>query len=161
MAGASCWAIWHDFIIEQPITIGFLQTPLLRSFSCSVQWWYVTNGVVNLQSAIMDALQLCLGASARATGHTFKLEDFIQTGSPTATVAVTLWNPPGDPYEGATLGPTLTIERALRRPTNPKNSATSTWCIRDHFGNKVCANRQTAWQAMQACGLLEGYEALL
>ena len=37
MAGASCWATCPDFIKEQPITIGFLQSTLLRSFSCSVQ----------------------------------------------------------------------------------------------------------------------------
>ncbi len=49
-----------------------------------------TNG--SGKSAVLQALQVCLGASARSTGRSASLGNFIRTGAHEARVQVTLWN---------------------------------------------------------------------
>lgn len=51
------------------------------------------------KSAIVHALQFCLGASARQTGRGAALKDFVRHGANSCRAAVTLWNtgaPPGN-----------------------------------------------------------------
>ncbi len=52
-----------------------------------------TNG--SGKSAVLQALQICLGATARSTGRSANLSNFIRTGANEARVQVTLWNTGG------------------------------------------------------------------
>jgi chromosome segregation ATPase len=47
------------------------------------------------KSAVLQALQICLGATARSTGRSTSLSNFIRTGATEARVQVTLWNTGG------------------------------------------------------------------
>lgn len=60
------------------------------SFGTHVNVISGTNG--SGKSAVMQALQCCLGASARSTGRATNLAGFIKTGAHEAKVRVTVWN---------------------------------------------------------------------
>ncbi|KAK9833815.1 hypothetical protein WJX74_006745 [Apatococcus lobatus] len=65
------------------------------------------------KSAIMQALQVCLGASARDTGAAASIKSFIKTGMAEATACVTLWNEGEDAYRPHDFGHTIEIERRI------------------------------------------------
>ena len=44
------------------------------------------------KSAIVHALQFCLGASAKQTGRGNALKEFVRNGATSCCVSVTLWN---------------------------------------------------------------------
>ncbi len=49
-----------------------------------------TNG--SGKSAVLQGMQVCLGASARSTGRSASQANFIRTGAYEARVQITLWN---------------------------------------------------------------------
>lgn len=70
-----------------------------------------TNG--SGKSAVLQALQACLGASARETGRGTNLAGFIRSGAPDAKVAVTLWNTGSDAFRPEQYGKQITVERKI------------------------------------------------
>jgi hypothetical protein len=68
------------------------------------------------KSAVLQALQICLGATARETGRGRSLRELIRTGCDEARLAVTLWNTGGDAYRPDELGDWVTIERVIKVP---------------------------------------------
>lgn len=54
------------------------------------------------KSAVMQALQVCLGATARETGRAKKLAGHIRDKQEEARVRVTLWNTGVDAYQPET-----------------------------------------------------------
>ncbi|KAK9825695.1 hypothetical protein WJX81_005604 [Elliptochloris bilobata] len=82
------------------------------------------------KSAVMSALQACLGASKKQLGAD-KFGDVVKTGSSSALAAVTLWNQGEDAYKPDLYGPTITVERRI--------SATghTSWFLKDHNGRKA------------------------
>ncbi len=70
-----------------------LPPPTARPFVTLVSG---TNG--SGKSAVVQALQACLGASARNTGRATSVAQFIRTGAAAARVEVTLFNTGPDAY---------------------------------------------------------------
>lgn len=93
------------------------------------------------KSAIVQALQCCLGVRAGQTGRFRRAADFVQTTKRHASAAVTLWNEGPDAWHPQALGPQLTLERQLRQSGhNPCTGAptfSSEFIIRDAAGRKV------------------------
>jgi chromosome segregation ATPase len=67
------------------------------------------------KSAILAAIQICLGASARRTNRGRNLKDFFRKGSngQCAKVRVTVLNGGDDGYMKAVYGDTITVERTI------------------------------------------------
>lgn len=85
------------------------------------------------KSAALQALQFCLGVSARNTGRATSAKQLVRTGASYMLAAVTLWNTGGDAYLPGYYGPHITIERKVSAATG-----VSTWTIRKSDGTKVC-----------------------
>lgn len=64
-----------------------------------------------------QALQCCLGVSARSTGRSNNLAGLIRTGCTEAKVRVTLWNTGDDAFQPTVYGDRITIERIIK-PNN-------------------------------------------
>ena len=84
------------------------------------------------KSAILQAMQFCLGVTARNTGRATSAKQFILTGASHAKASITLWNTGDDAYMPAEYGPTITIEREVRASTGA-----CTFTIKKHDGSKV------------------------
>ena len=52
------------------------------------------------KSAIVHALQFCLGATAKQAGRGAALKDFVRYGSSSCCASVTLWNTGAPPVQG-------------------------------------------------------------
>ncbi|KXZ52761.1 hypothetical protein GPECTOR_8g151 [Gonium pectorale] len=66
------------------------------------------------KSAIMQALMLCLGLTARNTGRGANATSFIRTGANDAKVQVTIWNTGVEAFRPDVFGNRITVERVLR-----------------------------------------------
>ena len=66
--------------------------------ACSTHVTLVSGTNGSGKSAVMQALQVCLGVSARNTGRAPSLHHFIRTGADAAKVQVTLWNTGADAF---------------------------------------------------------------
>jgi structural maintenance of chromosomes protein 6 len=74
---------------------------------------FITGANGSGKSAIVAAVQICLGASPRHTQRGTKYVDFIQRGcTGNAEVSVTLLNTP-DGYEYEAYGKAITVKRTL------------------------------------------------
>eukprot|EP00798_Chlamydomonas_sp_ICE-L_P000171 gene171-1694_t len=88
------------------------------------------------KSAIMQALQICLGCSAKETGRAKSFVEFIKTGEPEAKILVTLYNTGSEAYMPASYGSVITIERRLTRNScNP-------FKLLDQMGKMVTNKRE-------------------
>jgi hypothetical protein len=65
------------------------------------------------KSAVLQALQICLGATARETGRGKNLRELIRSGADEARLSVTLWNTGADAYQHDRLGDWVSIERRV------------------------------------------------
>ncbi|KAI8477371.1 MAG: P-loop containing nucleoside triphosphate hydrolase protein [Monoraphidium minutum] len=106
---------------------GHVKSVKLQNFMCHQNFEMEFSSHVNFisgdngsgKSATLQALQICLGATARETGRGTNLRSLIMTGKPEAKLAVTLWNTggkntAGDAYMHDRLGDWVTIERTIR-----------------------------------------------
>lgn len=68
-----------------------------------------------LQSAILAAIQICLGAGARRTNRARNLKELVRkdTTASCAKIRVTLLNKGDDAYEHDTYGDSITVERTI------------------------------------------------
>jgi DNA repair exonuclease SbcCD ATPase subunit len=84
------------------------------------------------KSAVLQALQICLGATARETGRGKNLRELIRTGCDEARLSVTLWNTGCDAYNHDRLGDWVTVERRVSKTGNTAGDAggvSSTWAV--------------------------------
>lgn len=119
---------------------GHLRRVRLRNFMCHANFEMEFGAHVNVvsgtngsgKSAVLQAVQACLGASAKVTGRATSMGDFVRTGSDEALVSVELWNGGEDGYDRARLGDSVTIERRIAAGTG-----SSQWRVLDHRGRVV------------------------
>ncbi|KAK9811990.1 hypothetical protein WJX73_006757 [Symbiochloris irregularis] len=86
------------------------------------------------KSAVLQALQFCLGLSARHTGRATSAKQLVRTGASYMKAQVTLWNLGVDAYLPNYYGECITIERKVSA-----QSGTSTWTIYKADGSKAQA----------------------
>lgn len=65
------------------------------------------------KSALLQALQIAMGAKAQETGRATSYAKFVKSGCNRAIVRVTCWNRGVDAYKYENLGPAFTIEKRL------------------------------------------------
>jgi len=75
------------------------------------------------KSAILTAIQFCLGAKASATNRATKIKDLIRAGEDKAEVIIHLSNKGLDHYQKDIFGDTIIIERSIH--SNAKSGTTS------------------------------------
>jgi chromosome segregation ATPase len=92
---------------------------------------YITGANGSGKSAIVSAIQLCLGGSSKLTGRGSSLASFIREGSKdeSAKLRVTLYNEGPDAYDPHIYGNRIIVERVI----NPNGTSTIKLC--DHRGN--------------------------
>ncbi|KAK9808932.1 hypothetical protein WJX72_006569 [[Myrmecia] bisecta] len=88
------------------------------------------------KSAVLQAMQCCLGARAREMGRGRSLGELVKDGAHQALVAITLWNTTEEAYQRDRYGPLITIERRITR-----SGKGGGFTIRDTNGNKVTTGR--------------------
>lgn len=88
-----------------------------------------TNG--SGKTAVMNAIQVCMGATARETGRASSATAFVRTGCPAAVAAVTIWNTGDDAFHPQLYGQQITVQRRITA------SGSSTWKLSDQDGRKV------------------------
>ena len=76
---------------------------------------YLTSLFLHSQSAILAAIQICLGAGARRTNRARNLKELVRkdTTASCARIRVTLLNKGDDAYEHDTYGDSITVERTI------------------------------------------------
>ncbi|GLC37835.1 hypothetical protein PLESTB_001481500 [Pleodorina starrii] len=87
------------------------------------------------KSAVVQALQVCLGVTARNTGRGTGIADLIRSGCPDSKVQVTLWNTGEDAFMPSVFGDRITVERHLKR------AGASTYALLDARGRKAALDR--------------------
>lgn len=96
----------------------------LENFMCHVKFTmtfcrhlnFITGHNGSGKSAIVSALQLCLGATARNTGRGSNLQGFIREGSNGPAIAqVTLFNEGKDAYKPEIYGSRIVVERKIMK----------------------------------------------
>ena len=93
------------------------------------------------KSAVLQALQICLGATARETGRGTNLRALIRSGCDEAVLRVTVWNTGDDAYQHERLGDWVTIERRIAKgggaAANDAGAVQTTWRVLDQHGRVV------------------------
>jgi hypothetical protein len=121
---------------------GHLRRVKLRNFMCHANFEMEFGAHVNVvsgtngsgKSAVLQAVQACLGASAKQTGRAASMGDFVRTGAGEALVSVELWNAGEDGYDRQRLGDSVTIERRIAA-----GSGASQWRVIDSRGRTVAS----------------------
>eukprot|EP00514_Thraustochytrium_sp_LLF1b_P001850 CAMPEP_0184528386 /NCGR_PEP_ID=MMETSP0198_2-20121128/11761_1 /TAXON_ID=1112570 /ORGANISM="Thraustochytrium sp., Strain LLF1b" /LENGTH=1171 /DNA_ID=CAMNT_0026920223 /DNA_START=276 /DNA_END=3791 /DNA_ORIENTATION=+ len=99
---------------------------------------FITGSNGSGKSAIIAALQVCLGLAANKTGRASKIGDLIRKQSKgRAVVRVTLYNDGSYPYKQDIYGSSIVIERILLR-----NSAASSYFIRNGDTKKEVSRKK-------------------
>ena len=96
------------------------------------------------KSAILQAMQFCLGVNAQNTGRASNASQLIRAGASHAKASITLWNTGEDAYMPAFFGCTITIEREIRASTGASSytirkqdgSKVRLWNVQSHFTNE-------------------------
>ena len=90
----------------------FSKEVILRFFHHRISLTHLISG----KSAVVAAVQLCLGASARSTGRGSNLAGLIREGCDgPAIMRITLLNEGNDAYKPNVYGKRLTVERRIAR----------------------------------------------
>ncbi len=104
--------------------VGTVQEMYLENFMCHEQLRVAFGPHLNIitgrngsgKSAILAGLQVCLGASARATNRGNKIGDLVRNdGGNRAYVSVRLSNRGSDAFEPRTYGTEITVERSIAK----------------------------------------------
>ena len=124
--------------------VGTVQEMYLENFMCHEQLRVAFGPHLNIitgrngsgKSAILAGLQVCLGASARATNRGNKIGDLVRNdGGNRAYVSVRLSNRGSDAFEPRTYGTEITVERSIAK------KGASTFKIKNDRG-KVISTEQ-------------------
>ncbi|KAL3906961.1 MAG: hypothetical protein SGILL_009066, partial [Bacillariaceae sp.] len=109
--------------VGKPAEAGIIQKIYVENFMChkkmstdlcrNVNFIYGQNG--SGKSAILAAIQICLGAGARRTNRARNLKELVRkdTTASCAKIRVTLLNKGDDAYEPDTYGDSITVERTI------------------------------------------------
>jgi hypothetical protein len=128
---------------------GHVKSVKLQNFMCHENFEMEFSSHVNFisgqngsgKSAVLQALQICLGATARETGRGKNLRALIRSGRDEAVLRVTIWNTGADAYRHRThaLGDWVTIERKITASGAAADGTgvSSTWKVYDQHGRKV------------------------
>ncbi|KAL4440366.1 hypothetical protein ABPG75_003367 [Micractinium tetrahymenae] len=99
------------------------------------------------KSALLVALQCCLGARAADTGRFRSMAGFVREEATQATVKVTLWNTGAEAFRRAELGPELTVVRKINLPSGGSHE------IQDCKGRTVLRGFAAVQELMDALGI--------
>mmetsp|Transcript_28066 Transcript_28066/g.41456 ORF Transcript_28066/g.41456 Transcript_28066/m.41456 type:complete len:1167 (+) Transcript_28066:53-3553(+) len=109
----------------KPASVGIIQSIHVENFMCHRKLTVKLNQNVNFisgqngsgKSAILAAIQICLGAGARRTHRAKQLGELVrkESSSGTARIQVTLRNEGSDGFHPDLYGSSITIERTLSR----------------------------------------------
>ncbi|KAG2453512.1 hypothetical protein HYH02_001732 [Chlamydomonas schloesseri] len=122
MAPANAGPRNQGFVVRERGLAGHVQRIHVQNFMCHSNFEIEIGPHVTLvsgqngsgKSAVIQALQVCLGASARETSRARSLTAFVKEGCSEARVRVTLWNVGEDAYLPHIFGERITVERVIK-----------------------------------------------
>ena len=111
----------HPKNTSTPAEAGLIKSIYLENFMCHRKLSVDLNSNVNFihgdngsgKSAILAAIQICLGSNARRTGRARNLKELIRDKGPYAKVRVSLTNGGSDGYKQDVYGNVIQIERTI------------------------------------------------
>lgn len=135
----------------RPAEAGVIKTVVVENFMChqklsvnlcrNVNFIHGANG--SGKSAILAAIQICLGANARRTNRARNIKDLVRkeaAGSQrisTARVKVTILNGGGDGFKHEVYGDQITVERVIQL-----HGGFNGYRLLDEDGKEVCRRKQ-------------------
>ncbi|KAG2439305.1 hypothetical protein HXX76_004664 [Chlamydomonas incerta] len=129
----------QGFVVRERALAGHLERIRVENFMCHSNFELELGPHVTLvsgtngsgKSAVIQALQVCLGASARETSRARSFTAFVKEGCSEARVCVTLCNVGDDAFLPHLFGERITVERVI------KAAGASTTSLLDARGKKV------------------------
>ena len=100
------------------------------------------------KSAVLTALQLCLGGKATSTNRGQSLKNFIKTGAEQATLAVRIKNQGEAAYQPELYGKTIIVERIFSR------AGTSGFKIKNQDGKIISSRKSDLEDILDALALM-------
>ncbi|KAF8073157.1 SMC6 [Scenedesmus sp. PABB004] len=129
---------------------GHLKAVAVQNFMCHGNFAMEFGTHVNVvsgsngsgKSAVLQAMQCCLGVKAKQTGRGDNLAQLVRTGCHEAKVQVTLWNTNEDAFRHRDFGDWLTVERTIRLSASKAGAATSGVRLLNRNGGLVSNKRK-------------------
>lgn len=123
---------------------GILESVWVVNFMCHKNYEFVLGPLINFicgkngsgKSAILTAIQLCLGGKASATNRGQSLKNFIREGAETGSITVKIKNQGSGAYMSDEYGQTIIVERHFSR------SGASGFKIKNARGRIVSTKKQ-------------------
>lgn len=141
-AGQIAFVHLRDFMCHKNLEI---------QFGCNVVFISGTNG--SGKSAVLNAIQMCLGAQAKSTGRNNKASDFIRTAAaedeipPTSAVAtVAIWNTGTDAYCHNTFGNKIQVVKTISLNSSKVK-------LLDQEGKKVAEGKEDLDKLLEFLGV--------
>ncbi|KAI7843604.1 hypothetical protein COHA_002846 [Chlorella ohadii] len=146
-----------------PIKAGALEKIELERFMCHTHFVHEFGPRVSVvvgqngsgKSALLQALQCCLGVRAAATGRYGSLKKFVQSEDGHAVIRLTLWNTGPDAYRRSELGPKATIVRRFSA------TGTSSFEVLDCTGRVALRGTKEVLAMVDALGIDGGNVAMV
>lgn len=108
---------------------------------------FITGANGSGKSAILTALQVCLGTKAKSTNRAANLSSMIKTGEESASLAVKIKNEGEDAFKPSIYGSNITIERHFNR------SGTSSFKIKNDQGKIITTKKRDLDEITESFGL--------
>eukprot|EP00210_Caulerpa_lentillifera_P003082 g2944.t1 len=108
-----------------------------------VNFIYGRNG--SGKSSILQAIQLCLGCTARETGRGSNLSTFVKTGCSSGKILVSIWNTGTEAYRKHLYGRVITVEKSI--------STSSTYHLIGEFGHRASCKKGELETMMEHLGI--------
>lgn len=140
---------------KSPFTIGQIKEIRMLNFMChknfaiefhSTPMQIVTGANGSGKSAIANALCLCLGSQARATGRTSNVQSFIRKGEKTAELTLTLANEGREAFKPELYGKEIQIIRRI-------GAKSSTYKVLNQQRKVISTQKDTIAEIIQALSI--------
>eukprot|EP00878_Enallax_costatus_P016132 GHUV01016921.1.p1 GENE.GHUV01016921.1~~GHUV01016921.1.p1 ORF type:complete len:414 (+),score=157.49 GHUV01016921.1:157-1398(+) len=108
--------------VRQQGLAGHIKSVQVQDFMCHQNFAIDLGTHVNVisgsngsgKSAVLQAIQSCLGVKAKDTGRGDNMKGFVRTGCHECKVQVTIWNTGEDAYKHREYGDAITVERTIK-----------------------------------------------
>lgn len=108
---------------------------------------FITGANGSGKSAILTALQVCLGTKAKSTNRAANLSSMIKTGEESASLAVKIKNEGEDAFKPSIYGESILVERHFTR------SGTSSFKIKNDQGKIITTKKRDLDEITESFGL--------
>jgi chromosome segregation ATPase len=134
---------------------GIIEEVVCKNFMCHANLTVKLGPLINFvighngsgKSAVLTALQLCLGGKATSTNRGQNLKSFIRSGADQATLAVKIKNQGDNAYQADVYGESIVVERVFSR------AGTSGFKLKNQHGRVISTKKSDLEDILDALAL--------